>query len=39
MKLTINGEDREINRTVTVEVRDVGKTRLDVPEAAKEKLS
>ena len=37
--MTINGEDRDINRTVTVEVRDVGKTRLEVPAAAKEKLS
>ncbi|HXP63226.1 MAG TPA: hypothetical protein VN829_22180 [Dongiaceae bacterium] len=37
--MTINGEDREINRTVTVEVRDIGKTRLEVPAAAKEKLS
>jgi hypothetical protein len=37
--MTINGEDRDVNRTVTVEVRDVGKTNLEVPEAAKEKLS
>ena len=37
--MTINGQDREINSTITVEVRDVGKTTLEVPAAAKEKLS
>ncbi|MGA2657766.1 MAG: hypothetical protein ABSH34_09625 [Verrucomicrobiota bacterium] len=37
--MTINGEDRDINRTMTIEVRDVGKTKLEVPEEAKNKLS
>jgi hypothetical protein len=37
--MTINGEDRDINRTTTVEVKEVGKTKLEVPEEAKSKLS
>jgi len=37
--MSFNGEDREMNRTTTVEIRDVGKTTLDVPEDAKKKLS
>jgi hypothetical protein len=36
---TNNGEDRDISRTITIEVRDVGKTKLEVPEEAKNKLS
>ena len=37
--MSFNGEDREMNRTTTVEIRDVGKTTLDVPADAKKKLS
>jgi hypothetical protein len=33
----IQGEDREINRTTTVEIKDVGSTKLDVPDEAKQK--
>jgi len=34
-----NGEDRDVDRTTTVEIKDVGTTKIDVPEAAKKKLS
>jgi hypothetical protein len=37
--MTINGEDRDINRTMTIEVKGVGKTNLEVPDEAKSKLS
>jgi hypothetical protein len=37
--INFNGEDREINRTTTTEIKDVGKTKLEVPEEAKKKLS
>ncbi|MBC8003505.1 MAG: hypothetical protein H7X97_13040 [Opitutaceae bacterium] len=43
MKLTgtmnFNGEDRDIDRTTTVEIKDVGTTKVTVPEEAKKKLS
>lgn len=38
-KMTFNGNDREIDRTTTVEIKEVGTTKLDVPEEAKKKLS
>ena len=40
-KITVgqDQQEREINRTVTVEVKDVGTTKLEVPEEAKKKLS
>lgn len=34
-----NGEDRDIDRTTTTEFKDVGATKIEVPEAAKKKLS
>lgn len=34
-----NQQEREINRTTTVELKDVGTTKLDVPEEAKKKVS
>jgi hypothetical protein len=34
-----NGNDVPVDRATTVEIKDVGKTKLDVPEAAKKKLS
>jgi len=34
-----NGEDFDVDRTTTVEIKDVGKTKVDLPEAAKKKLS
>jgi hypothetical protein len=37
--MTINGEDRDINRMITIEIKDVGKTNLEVPDEAKQKLS
>ena len=38
-KREINGEEREIERTTTIEIKDVGTTKLDVPEDAKKKLN
>jgi hypothetical protein len=38
-KREFNGEVRDIVRTTTVEIKDVGTTKLDVPEEAKKKLS
>jgi len=37
--MSFNGNDREIDRTTTVEIKDVGTTKLTVPEEAKKKLS
>jgi len=37
--VNFNGEDRDIDRTTTVEVNKVGETKVVVPEAAKKKLS
>jgi hypothetical protein len=37
--MNFNGEDRDVDRTTTVEIKDVGTTKLDVPEPAKKKLS
>lgn len=37
--MTWNNNDRDINRTTTVEIKDVGTTKLEVPAAAKAKLS
>jgi hypothetical protein len=37
-KITVNNEERDINRTTTVEFKDVGKTKVDVPAEAKKKL-
>lgn len=38
-KREFNGEVRDIQRTTTVEIKDVGTTKLEVPEDAKKKLS
>ena len=38
-KINFNGEDRDVDRTTTVEIKDVGTTKVDVPEAAQKKLS
>jgi hypothetical protein len=38
-KVEFNGESREIERTTTVELKDVGKTKIEVPDDAKKKLS
>lgn len=37
--MSFNGEDRDVDRTTTVEIKDVGTTKIEVPEAAKKKLS
>jgi hypothetical protein len=37
--MNIGGEDRDVDRTTTVEIKDVGTTKIEVPEAAKKKLS
>ena len=36
--LSINGNDREVDRTTTVEVKDIGSTKLEVPDEAKKKF-
>ena len=38
-KMSFNGEARDIERTTTVEIKDVGKTTIEVPDDAKKKLS
>jgi hypothetical protein len=38
-KVEFNGEERDIDRTVTTEVKDVGTTKLSLPDEAKKKLS
>jgi hypothetical protein len=37
--VNFNGDDRDIDRSTTVEIKDVGTTKVDVPEAAKQKLT
>lgn len=37
-KMTFNGEDRDLGRTVTVEIKDVGTAKVEVADAAKAKL-
>ena len=37
--VTFGDNEREINRTTTVEIKDVGSTKVEVPAGAKEKLS
>jgi hypothetical protein len=37
--ISFNGNDRDVDRTTTVEIKDVGTTKLTVPEAAKKNLS
>jgi hypothetical protein len=37
-KVSFNGNDRDVDRTTTVEIKDVGTTKLDVPEDATKKL-
>lgn len=36
--ITVNGEDRDVDRTTTVEIKDVGSTKVEVPAEAKAKL-
>jgi hypothetical protein len=37
-KMTIRDQERAINRTTTVEIKDVGSTKIEIPEEAKKKL-
>jgi hypothetical protein len=37
--VSFNGNDREVDRTTTVEIKDVGSTKVNVPDSAKKKLS
>jgi hypothetical protein len=37
--ISFTGNDREVNRTTTVEIKDVGTTKVTVPDEAKKKLS
>ena len=37
-KVSFNGNDRDVDRTTTVEIKDAGATKVDVPEEAKKKL-
>jgi hypothetical protein len=36
--ISFNGNDRDVDRTTTVEIKDVGATKVEVPEEAKKKL-
>lgn len=38
-KVSFNGNDREVDRTTTVEIKDIGTTKVAVPEDAKKKMS
>jgi hypothetical protein len=38
-KVDFNGNEMDLDRTTTVEIKDVGKTKIEVPEAAKSKLA
>lgn len=37
--VSFNGNDRDINRTTTVEIKNVGSTRISIPDEARKKLS
>ena len=37
-KVTFNNNEREVDRTTTTEIKDVGSTKVDVPEDAKKKI-
>lgn len=37
--MNFNGEDRDIDRTTTTEIKEVGNTKVEVPDGAKKKLS
>ncbi|HVU27759.1 MAG TPA: hypothetical protein VHG71_08505 [Verrucomicrobiae bacterium] len=37
-KVSFNGNDFDVDRDTTVEIKDVGKTKIDMPDAAKKKL-
>jgi hypothetical protein len=37
-KVSFNGNDRDVDRTTTVEIKDIGSTKIDVPDEAKKKM-
>ena len=37
-KVSFNGNDRDVDRTTTVQIKDVGTTKIQVSDAAKKKL-
>lgn len=37
--VSFNGNDRDVDRTTTVEIKDIGSTKVEVPDEAKKKLS
>jgi hypothetical protein len=37
-KVTFNGNDRDVDRTTTIEIKDIGSTKVEVPDDAKKKL-
>jgi len=37
--VSFNGNDRDVDRTTTIEIKDVGTTKVNVPDQAKKKLS
>jgi len=38
-KVTFNGNDSDVDRTTTIEIKDIGSTKVEVPDDAKKKLS
>jgi len=38
-KVSFNGDDRDVDRTTTIEIKDIGSTKVEVPDDAKKKLS
>ena len=38
-KISFNDNERDINRTTTVEIKDVGSTKIAIPDEAKKKLA
>ena len=38
-KVTVNGNDRDVDRITKVEIKDIGSTKVEVPDDAKKKLS
>jgi hypothetical protein len=37
-KVSFNGNDRDVDRTTTIEIKDIGSTKVQVPDDAKKKL-
>jgi hypothetical protein len=38
-KVSVNGNDRDVDRTTAIEIKDIGSTKVQVPDDAKKKLS